>query len=420
MADLHLKIRNTPDQEVDNAVLIGRGVSQLMPEHGLVELMNSRRIRLYLGIDPTSPLLHIGHMVPLMKLKQFQMAGHEVILLLGTFTGMIGDPTDKSATRVQLTTDQIQKNVATYVEQAGTILDLSDNAENPIRIVRNDEWLAPITLAEFLEIAATVKVKDLIERKSFQERLRGNGSPLFAHEILYPILQGQDAVALDVDLEVGGQDQVMNMLVGRDMQKERGREKHVLGLSLIEDPSGAKMGKTTGNVVNLIERPEVIFEALMLWPDTTIGLGLELLTLVEQSLIEEVAKHVENQLGLHPFADDSLKRAFAWRVVRDLKGHEAADAAEEEFLSVMRDKNLPTNISTVAVSSTDMLTKVLVEAELFSDVLDAEKALTQGAIFVDGRKQRANIRMELLCDSECLLSLGKKTIKNIRRVVITQ
>ena len=245
-------LKTSENQETSVGEALTRGVaideagaSLILPNReGLESEMKSRRMKLYLGIDPTGTELHIGHTVPLRKLRHFQDLGHEVVLLFGTFTGMIGDPSDKSATRVKLTREQIDRNVSDYANQASKILDLSENAKNPIQIQYNHEWLSPINFEGVVDLASNFTIQQMLERSMFKNRIQNN-QPVYLHEVLYPLMQGFDSVAMDVDIEVGGKDQIFNMLVGRDLMKiYKQKEKWVLPTKLIEDPSGKKMGKT--------------------------------------------------------------------------------------------------------------------------------------------------------------------------------
>ena len=268
-----------------------RGVEIILPDRSSLQSeMEQRKVRLYLGIDATSPNLHIGHTVPLRKLRQFQDLGHEVIFLFGGFTSLIGDPSDKSATRQRLTPEQVEYNMATYVDQAARILDFSPNSPNPIKIMNNAEWLSKLTLAEVIDIQANFTVQQMLERNMFQERVQA-GKPIWLQEFSYPWMQGWDAVAMNVDIEVGGKDQLFNMLVGQTLvRRYKDHEKWVIGTKLIEDPSGKKMGKTEGNIVNILDWPEVKYEGVMAWPDTAIGVGFELITSVPMEAVYQIQK----------------------------------------------------------------------------------------------------------------------------------
>lgn len=388
-----------------------KGYSMIMPDkRSLEKEMMERRLRIYLGIDPTSPELHIGHTVPLRKLRQFQDLGHEVILLFGTFTGRIGDPTDKSAARVKLTKEQVEENIKSYALQASKILDLSKNAKNPIRIVQNHEWLAPLTFEQVIDLASNMTIQQLLERSMFKNRLEQQ-KPIHSHEILYPLMQGYDSVALETDIETGGKDQIFNMMVGRDFVKTYlGKEKWVLPTQLIEDPSGKKMGKTEGNLVNIRDLPEVKYEGLMTWPDSAIAVGLELITWVPMETVEIIKEQlVKGQI--HPM---DTKEAFAWRVVAELDGIKEANFAQKEFNRVKRQGLLPRRmVKTQIIAGTEVL-ELLVSSGLASDENDALRKIAQRSIFIDGKMVNKNT---MVPQSAQTISIGKKTIKNIRQII---
>jgi tyrosyl-tRNA synthetase len=416
-AHLQANIRTSVENVATIESVINRGVASLMPEDGLRALLEEKPINLYLGIDPTSPFLHLGHLVPLRKLRQFQMLGHHVYLLFGTFTGMIGDPSDKSATRVQLTFEQVQKNVATYVNQAGMVLEMSPTAANPIQLVHNHEWLGRLSFEELINLSSHFTVNQLLGRKSYQDRL-DNGIPLHLHEMLYPVMQAYDAVVLDVDLEIGGKDQIPNMLAGAHLvQRMNNHPKWVLGMRLIEDVKGAKMGKTSGNVVNLVELPEVIYEALMTWPDSTIGLGLELLTDVPMSVVAEVESAFEQIAGgSSKFDPVALKEAFAFRVVAELVGQKQAVEAAQIFDLVKRQKQLPSRMQEVALAGEMSLGQLLAEVGLATSEIEGVQLANQGAVWLNQKRVNKNVTVPL---GEHVVAIGKNTIKNIRRVVLS-
>jgi len=382
-----------------------RGVETVLPNRaGLEAEMRKRSIRLYLGIDPTSPELHIGHTVPLRKLRQFQDLGHEVILLFGTFTGKIGDPSDKKAARVRLTDEQIARNMTTYKEQASRILDFKK-----VKIVQNHEWLGKLTLEEVIDIQANFTVQQMLERKMFQQRV-ADKKPIWLQEFSYPWMQGWDAVVLDVDLEVGGGDQLFNMLVGQTLvRRYKEHEKWVMGTRLIEDPSGKKMGKTEGNIVNIHDLPEVKFEGLMTWPDTAIPTGLELITSVPVETIDEASRQLAGGL-INPM---EVKETFAWRAVAELDGKEAADYAQEEFTRVKREGKLPRRIQLLTVQGHQKLSVVLIKAGFATSPKDSAGKIASGSVMVDGKVVQKDIPLH---QNETLVQIGKRTIKNIRKV----
>lgn len=387
------------------------GKRMIMPDvKGLEDLMGEKRIKLYLGIDPTSPDLHIGHTVPLRKLRHFQDLGHEVNLLFGGFTAMIGDPSDRSATRVKLSKEQVAKNMADYVQQAGHILDLSPNAKNKVVLQNNFDWLSKLTFEDVTELAANFSVQQMMNRSTYKNRY-ANGTTIGLHEFLYPLMQGYDSVAMNVDLEVGGKDQVPNMLDGRTLIKNyKNHEKWVLGTRLIEDPNGKKMGKTEGNIVNINDLPEIKYEGIMTWPDSAIGMGFELITSIPMEKV-----HVINEMlaagKLDPMAS---KQALAYRAVMELDGTDAAQFAAEEFTRVKREGKLPTRIQEVLVTNKTKISDVLVISGLVKTKEEALTKIAQKSVFIDGIQSQKDGDWS---DSAVTIATAKKTIKNIRKVV---
>ncbi|QQG41371.1 MAG: tyrosine--tRNA ligase [Candidatus Woesebacteria bacterium] len=388
------------------------GKRMVMPDsRGLEELMGKKRVRLYLGIDPTSPELHIGHTVPLRKLRQFQELGHEVNLLFGGFTATIGDPSDRTATRIKLTRAQVESNMSDYVEQAGKILDLSPTAKNKITLRNNADWLSKLTFEDVTELAANFSVQQMMNRSTYKNRY-ATGTTIGLHEFLYPLMQGWDSVAMDVDLEVGGKDQVPNMLDGRTLVKNyKNHEKWVLGTRLIEDPNGKKMGKTEGNIVNIRDLPEVKYEGIMTWPDSAIAMGFELITSIPMEQVE-IVKELLAKGELDPM---KTKEALAFRVVQELDGIEAAKYAQEEFNRVKRQGLLPRRMREVSVAKGTNLSSILLSSGLVKNKEEALFKIAQKSVFIDNIQFGKDVVWPANAET---IATGKKTIRNIRRVVI--
>lgn len=398
-------LTQSEDQSVDRTIT--RGIHQILPgAESLGTAMGGKKLKAYLGIDPTSPNLHLGHAVPLRKLRDFQENGHETILLFGTFTGMIGDPTDKTAARVKLTPQQIAQNVEDYQGQAGKILDLSPENPNPVSIEYNHKWLGSMNFADVVELAANFTVQQMQVREMFQERFKNN-KPVYLHEFLYPLMQGQDSVAMDVDVEIGGKDQIFNMLIGRDLVgRYLNKEKYVVATKLIEDPSGKKMGKTEGNIVGLRDRPEVKYEAMMKWPDSAIPLGFELLTSALMELVGEAEQEVKAD-KLNPL---EFKETLAQRVVTELDGETAAISAKNEFDLVYRQGKKPSHITEVEIEKGTGLAKVLVAVGLTVNEEEAKAQIADRSVFVNDRIAKAST----IIGETSTIQIGKRSIKNIR------
>jgi tyrosyl-tRNA synthetase len=360
--------------------VLTRGVENIYPNpEALGKVLRSgKRLRLYNGIDPTGPTLHLGHLVVLQKLRQFQDLGHEVILLIGDFTGMIGDPTDKLATRKPLTHKQLLVNCKNYKKQASKILNFG--GVNPVKLMFNSKWQAKLEFEEILNLAAEFTVPQLLERDMFVERLR-QGKTVHLHEFLYPMMQGYDSVAMNVDLEVGGNDQTFNMLAGRQMMANRGKEKFVLTMKLLEDPTGKKMGKTEGNMVTLKDKPEQMFGKIMSWPDGLILPGLEILTSLPLVEMEKVKKYLNT--GGNPM---EAKMLLGREVVAIFYGQKAGLEAKENFIKIFRAKKAPAEMPKVVLPRGGTRINVVdlfIKAKLVASKSEARRLIEQGGLSVD-------------------------------------
>jgi tyrosyl-tRNA synthetase len=337
--------------------VLEKGVEKIYPSKEALEkvLKSGKRIRLYCGFDPTSPTLHIGNAIQIRKLAQFQKLGHEMIFLLGDFTGMIGDPTDKIAARRMLTRQQVKNNLKNYKKQASKILKFS--GKNPAKIMFNSKWSDKLNFIKLIELASNFTVQQMITRDMFQERIKKH-KPIYLHEFLYPLAQAYDSVAMNVDLEIGGNDQTFNMLCGRDLVKAvKNKEKFVLTTKLLNDSSGKKMGKTEGNIINLDEKPEEMFGKIMAWPDSLIIPGFELCTDLSLEEIDKIKKQKNNP------RDDKVR--LAREIVSIHHSKLLAEKAEKEFNRLFREGKKPTNIPEVEFNEGIGLTSaVLVETGL--------------------------------------------------------
>ena len=351
--------------------VLTRGVQQVLPDKkGLADLMGKRKIKLYQGFDPSMPSLHLGNFVGLMKLRQFQKLGHEVIFLVGDFTGMIGDPTDKLATRKKLTREQVLENAKAWKKQISMLLDTS--GENPVKIMFNSKWLDKITFKDLLEITSNFTVQQMIERDMFQERLKTN-TPIYLHEFLYPVAQAQDSVEMDVDLEVGGNDQMFNMMAGRTLMKAvKGKEKYVLTTKLLVDKDGKKVGKTTGNALFLDSNPNDFYAGIMSFPDEVIELGFELLTEVPLAGIKEAIKR-------NPMAE---KKRLAFEIVKLLWGEEKVIKAQNTFEETFQQRRPEFNIKVDAGKS---LIDTIADFTSKGSKSEAKRLIKQKAVDVNGK-----------------------------------
>jgi len=363
--------------------VLTRGVEKIYPSKEALEkvLRSGEKIRLYNGIDPTGPFLHLGHMVILRKLRQFQDLGHQVILLVGDFTGMIGDPSGKSQARRPMTRKELLENAKTYKEQASKILNFS--GKNPVEIKYNSEWLGKLGLAEIMHLASLVTYPQIIERDMFQKRMK-EGKDVFVNELFYPLMQGYDSVAMNIDLEIGGSDQTFNMLMGRTLMKKiKGKEKFVLTTPLLAIPGRGKMGKTEGNLVALTEEPNEMFGKIMSWPDGVIIPGFTLLTDVS---LEDI-KRMEDQLKSQKINPRDLKKRLTREIVTTLHSSKAAKEAQEEFEQVFQKGKTPMHHILIydIKGGLKNIVDLLVETKLAFSRSEAKRLVEQGAVEIDGK-----------------------------------
>lgn len=352
--------------------VLSRGVAEILPSRdGLAKLMSERKIRLYLGIDPTGSELHLGHSVTLRKLQQFADLGHEVILLIGNGTVKIGDPTGRDESRPMLTDEQIEENFKTWKEQASKVLDFSK-----IEIRHNGDWLDALAMPEIVKLMAKTTVQQLIERDMFQERLKKN-LPIHGHEIMYPLLQGYDSVAMDVDLEIGGTDQTFNMMMGRHLQKiYNQKEKWVLTTPIINGTDGRKMSKSYHNYVSLMEKPIDMYGKLMRIADEMIGEYFTLLTDVPSAEIDAILQAM--QAGENPMA---FKKQLAFTITQQYHSAEEASKAQEHFESTIQNKAVSSESETVRRSDLADRPAFEVVAQLTGESnSNARRLIEQGAV----------------------------------------
>ena len=353
-------------QDIDN--VLTRGVEQILPsQKGLADLMEKRKITLYQGFDPSSPNLHLGNLIGIRKLAQFQKLGHKVIFLIGDFTGMIGDPTDKSAARKKLTQKQVLENAKGYQTQTSRVLKFS--GENAAILKYNSHWLSKLSFEDITELASNFTTQQMLERDFFQARIKKN-KPIYLHEFLYPLMQGYDCVTMDVDLEIGGSDQLFNMMAGRTLMKIlKGKEKYVLTMKLLEDPTGKKMGKTEGNTINLIDTPTNMYGKIMALPDSLVGSGIELLT----DLPRQLSK---NQTAL------DVKKKLAYDVVKQLHGESLAKAAQNSFIKTFHEGR-PEYVLEIPLK--ENLANTIAPFTTHARASEAKRLISQGSVDINNK-----------------------------------
>ena len=384
---------------------IRRGAAEIIVDAELrTKLERSRQtaapLKVKLGLDPTAPDLHLGHTVVLQKLRDFQDLGHQIIIIIGDFTGMIGDPTGRSETRRPLTWDEIRSNAETYKAQLGKVLDMSR-----AQVRFNSEWLGPLTFEHVIRETAHLTVARILQREDFATR-HAAGRPISLHEFLYPLAQGYDSVALGADVELGGTDQTFNLLVGRDLQRAHGQEAQVaLTVPILEGLDGVqKMSKSLGNYVGITEPPADMYGKLMSVSDALMFRYFELVTRVPEHEIAELRR-------LHPM---EAKKRLARTVTAMYHGEAGAAAAEVAFARVVQAREVPDNIELIRLatpSSSEPAWKVVVLAGMAPSNSEARRLIQQGGVEVDGgRVTDPNQKIDVSSESR-LLQVGKRKYK---------
>lgn len=378
--------------------VLTRQVAQILPSREALEAhMRKNKIRLYLGVDPTGKHLHVGHTIALRKLQQFADLGHEAVLVVGTGTVLAGDPSQRESARPLVSEAEIRENMKTWKAQAAKILDFSK-----VQIRFNGDWLCRLKLPDVIRIASHISASQLFQRDMFQKRLQ-RGDTVWTHELLYPLLQGYDSVALDVDLEIGGQDQLFNMLVGRELQKKmRNKEKYVLTTPMLMGLDGRPMSKTSGNTVNIAAPPEEMYGKLMSMRDELVLHYAELCTELKLATLQRLSPR-------------EAKARLAQEIVALLHGREKAQKAAQEFNRVFTKKELPEKIPAVRLqkglaSGEVVPTATVVRAAgLASSYSQARRLVKQGGVSVDRRRAGEQIRLR----NGMILGVGKRRFVRI-------
>jgi len=387
--------------------LIKRGTSGIITESELLKKLvtseaKGRPLRIKAGFDPTAPDLHLGHTVLIHKLRHFQELGHHILLLIGDFTGMIGDPTGKSETRKPLTKEDVKANAKTYTSQVFKILD-----ERKTEVVFNSEWMERLTAVDMISLASKYTVARMLERDDFQKRY-AEGRPIAMHEFIYPLIQGYDSVVLKSDVELGGTDQLFNLLVGRELQREMGQEPQaVVTMPLLEGTDGVnKMSKSLGNYIGIAEPASEIFGKVMSISDELMMKYYELLSAAASDKIEDVRAG-----RVHP---RDAKAALAEELAARYWGNDAAKKAREDFASLFKKREVPEEIEEVVLSRAEGtgIAKALVSAGLASSTSEARRLVEQGGVKVDGQKV-CDWKMELPADRAVLVQAGKRFFRKI-------
>lgn len=385
------------------ADIFERGVVEINGKDELKKKLESgQKLRVKFGIDPTGNAIHLGHTVPLRKLRQFQELGHHVILLFGTFTGKIGDPTGKDKLRKLLTDEDIAQNMETYLEQAGKIIDIKN-----VEVVQNGDWLSAMNFEDVLRLAGCYTVSQMLQRDMFQKRISEN-KEINLVEFMYPLMQGYDSVALRADIEIGGTDQLFNMMAGRQIQERFGQSPQaVITVPLMEGLDGhEKMSKSLGNYVGVLEEPRNIFGKLMSIPDTLMPKYFELLTKIpkdEQTLI----------LQKHP---KEAKMQLAFEITKDLTNAEQAEKTKEEFIRIFSadtKEAIPDNIPEIHAEKKEYtILELATMSGLFPSNKEAKRKIAEGAFRINAEK-KTDEKEIITLDKETIVQVGKKSFCKI-------
>ena len=398
--------------------ILKRGVSDLISEDELKDKLveaekEGRPLKVKLGLDPSAPDIHLGHTVVLRKLKQFQDLGHEVYLIIGDFTGMIGDPTGKSETRNQLTKEEVLENARTYQEQFSKVLDPAKT-----NVVFNGDWLSEMDFADVLELSAHYTVARMLEREDFSNRYN-SGKPIGIHEFFYPLMQGYDSVAIEADVELGGTDQRFNLLVGRKLQQEYGQKPQVvLMMPLLEGLDGVnKMSKSLDNYIGVYDKPADMFGKVMSIPDDMIIRYFELLTDISIERLDQM----KEKLASDDFNPMQLKKELAHEIVEEYHSEEDAVKARQEFESVFSKGNLPEDIPVIEIAESDLeegelwIVKLVAATGLVDSNSQARRMIKQGAVTIDDKKYE-KINLDIKVEDEMIIQIGKRRFAKIKLV----
>lgn len=384
--------------------VINRSVAEIYPSKDAFQdaLRSGNRLTFYVGIDPTADYVHLGHSTNYLLLERLHSMGHRIIVLVGDFTAMIGDPSDKSAMRVQLTRDQVKENLVTFKEQIGKILDFTDTS-NPIEFKFNSDWLANLSFQDSVELASNFTVQQMVERDAFKKRI-DQRKPLFVHEFFYPLMQGYDSVAMEVDAEIGGTDQTFNMLAGRVLLKRyKNKEKFVIATTILENPeTGEKMmSKSLGTGIALNEDPKKMFFKTMQLPDAGIIQCFIDCTRKDMQEINELRDRLKD--GTNP---RDVKLQLAYEIVKMYHGSVAAETAQNDWIAQVSKKEVSTDLPTLRIIGGDLL-EAIVNEHLFDSKSKVRRLMNEGAVKINGVRVDLDTYTNHLAGG-AILSIGKK------------
>jgi|TARA_B100000678_G_scaffold268231_1_gene254369 tyrosyl-tRNA synthetase len=390
--------------------LISRGTEEVLIEEELKKKLDSgKRLNIKAGFDPTAPDLHLGHTVLINKLRQFQTLGHQIIFLIGDYTGMIGDPSGKSATRPPLSTEEVQENAKTYQEQIFKILD-----PDLTKVVFNSSWMDKMDAADLIRLASHHTVARMLERDDFDKRYKSN-QPISIHEFLYPLIQGYDSVVLDADVELGGTDQKFNLLVGRQLQEVHGKSPQVvITMPILEGLDGnQKMSKSLGNYIGIDEPAKEIFGKIMSISDTLMWRYFELLSFKDLGEIEQYKKQVET--GTNP---RDIKFDLAEEIITRFHNSKSAQDAKNDFVKRFSNNAIPDVIDEIEIKVSDkgvVFANLLKEIKLVSSTSDAHRMIKQAAVKIDG--ERVDDGKQILQEGfSAVIQVGKRKFARVKLI----
>lgn len=393
--------------------LLTRSVVEILPSKDLFkkELMSGRQLKIYIGADPTGTALHLGHATNYIILEKFRKLGHKIIVLFGDFTARIGDPTDKLATRVQLTREQVINNTKTWIEQLSPIIDFNDK-ENPVEVVYNHDWLSKMTFEDVINLASNFTVQRMLERDMFEKRIKEE-KPIYVHEFFYPLMQGYDSVQLEVDVEMCGNDQKFNALCGRTLlQKYKNKEKFVFITTLLENPITKQkmMSKSLGTGIFLDSNNIEMYGKVMSQPDENILQLFIDCTYVEMDEIKKIKKDLsENKANPR-----DLKMRLAYEIVKIFHGGKLAQEAQDYFISTFQKKETPEEMLEISMKSENKkLVDLLIETKLANSKSDARRLIEQGGIKIN-EEVVSDINFEIKVVDNTIIQKGKRGFVKIK------
>ena len=404
-----MRISTDPDHIEE---ILTRSIDTIYPSKEALrqKLLEGKQLKIYMGIDPTADYIHIGHSTNYIILRRLHDLGHKVVVLVGDFTAMIGDPSDKSSMRIQLTKQEVQSNLVSFKAQISKILDF-DSVENPIEFRFNSEWLSKLTFVDATELAANFTVQQMIDRDAFQKRLNAN-KPLFVHEFFYPLMQGYDSVALDADLEIGGTDQTFNMLAGRTLVKRyKEKEKFVMTTTLLVNPvTGEKlMSKSLGTGVSLKASPVDMFGKVMALADESILQCFVDCTYLSMLEISAIGQKLAN--GANP---RDAKMRLAHELVTIYHSSEAANKAQAGWIKQFSDGNLPENVTELTIDAkVTNWPDLLLAGKFATTKSEARRLIEQGAVKI--RQNKVSLEMPFVLANDDILQVGKRGVAKIKK-----